>query len=207
MKRNDCSIVQDLLPLYIEEMLQPDTAEYVAAHLSGCEICTAALSDLKSETAAPTLDAKEVRKADQQTMKGLRESLTLQNCILVLTVIIAMMHFFPWAPLRAIYQGYEVYGGLIYLVILTIPSLLPPLYFFFHRPRNLMLRVLASLLCIPLLMTAAFPMFGGLRRLFSFHPFQTFNSLLPTYWIYLSFVLLFILLVIFSVLRGTTKKK
>ena len=29
MKRNDCSIVQDLLPLYIEEMLQPDTAEYV----------------------------------------------------------------------------------------------------------------------------------------------------------------------------------
>ncbi len=88
MKRNDCSIVQDLLPLYIEDMLQPDTTAYVTDHLSGCEVCTAALGDLKAETAAPTPDAEEVRKGDQQAMKSLKKTLTTQNVAVCLAAFL-----------------------------------------------------------------------------------------------------------------------
>ena len=96
MKRNDCSIVQDLLPLYIEEMLQPDTVEYVEDHLSGCEICTATLSDLKSETAAPTPAAEETRKLDKRVLHGLKKHLRLQHIVIVLAFAYFFLFFLPW---------------------------------------------------------------------------------------------------------------
>ena len=35
----ECSIVRDLLPLYVEDMVSPDTGEFVKEHLNGCEEC------------------------------------------------------------------------------------------------------------------------------------------------------------------------
>ena len=35
----ECSIVRDLLPLYIEDMVSTDTWEFVKTHLDGCEAC------------------------------------------------------------------------------------------------------------------------------------------------------------------------
>lgn len=37
--RNECSIIQDLLPLYAENMVRSDTAAFVEAHLKGCATC------------------------------------------------------------------------------------------------------------------------------------------------------------------------
>lgn len=37
--RNECSIIRDLLPLYAENMVSPDTAAFVEEHLEGCETC------------------------------------------------------------------------------------------------------------------------------------------------------------------------
>lgn len=37
--RNECSIIQDLLPLYAENMVRSDTAAFVEAHLKGCAAC------------------------------------------------------------------------------------------------------------------------------------------------------------------------
>lgn len=37
--RNECNIIRDILPLYAENMVSPDTAEFVEAHLDGCETC------------------------------------------------------------------------------------------------------------------------------------------------------------------------
>ena len=44
----DCSIVQDLLPLYAENMLREETKEYVDGHLAQCEACRAELAALKA---------------------------------------------------------------------------------------------------------------------------------------------------------------
>jgi len=37
--RNECGIIRDLLPLYAENMVSPDTAAFVGEHLEGCEAC------------------------------------------------------------------------------------------------------------------------------------------------------------------------
>ena len=37
--RKECSIVRDLLPLYVEDMVSADTGEFVKEHLEGCEEC------------------------------------------------------------------------------------------------------------------------------------------------------------------------
>ena len=39
-----CSIVQDLLPLYEEDMLREETKEFVDGHLAQCAACRAPVS-------------------------------------------------------------------------------------------------------------------------------------------------------------------
>lgn len=45
--KNECSIVRDLLPLYIEDMVSADTGEFVKEHLDGCEACRAEWEGMK----------------------------------------------------------------------------------------------------------------------------------------------------------------
>ena len=46
-EKYECSIVKDLLPLYVEDMVSAETARYVSEHLKGCPVCKAELA--KSE--------------------------------------------------------------------------------------------------------------------------------------------------------------
>ena len=54
--KTDCSIVKDLLPLYIEDMVSPETAEYIARHLEECSECRGELAILNG---SPELVEKE----------------------------------------------------------------------------------------------------------------------------------------------------
>lgn len=45
--KNECSIIRDLLPLYAESMVSPDTASFVKEHLEGCEACRGEYEQMK----------------------------------------------------------------------------------------------------------------------------------------------------------------
>ena len=45
--KQECSIVRDLLPLYVENMVSPETAEFVRGHLAACETCQAEVQRLR----------------------------------------------------------------------------------------------------------------------------------------------------------------
>lgn len=45
--KQECSIVRDLLPLYVEDMVSPETAEFVRGHLAACETCQAEVQRLR----------------------------------------------------------------------------------------------------------------------------------------------------------------
>ncbi len=45
---NECKIVSDLLPLYMEDMVCEETAEFVKNHLSVCEKCKSDFEDIKN---------------------------------------------------------------------------------------------------------------------------------------------------------------
>lgn len=44
----ECSIVTDLLPLYSEDMLKPETKEFVEEHLRSCAACQKELEEMTS---------------------------------------------------------------------------------------------------------------------------------------------------------------
>ena len=47
--RNECNIIRDILPLYIEDMVSADTAELVEEHLKNCVSCRIELQNMKRE--------------------------------------------------------------------------------------------------------------------------------------------------------------
>ena len=62
----DCSIVQDLLPLYAEDMLHEGTKEYVDGHLARCEACRAELAALKADVTPAPVNAQPLRSLKKQ---------------------------------------------------------------------------------------------------------------------------------------------
>lgn len=56
--KNECSIVRDLLPLYVEQMVSAETGEFVEEHLEGCEACRKECAGLKQSQ-----EQEEGRKA------------------------------------------------------------------------------------------------------------------------------------------------
>lgn len=66
-----CNIIQDLLPLYADDVVSPQSREMVENHLRGCESCRAFLAGIREEIPVPVrgedavlkkLHAKQLRK-------------------------------------------------------------------------------------------------------------------------------------------------
>lgn len=55
---NHCKIVEDLLPLYLDGLTSPETAEYMQEHLESCTACSAIYQRMKSD-ALPETEANE----------------------------------------------------------------------------------------------------------------------------------------------------
>lgn len=62
----DCSIVQDLLPLYAEDMLREGTKKFVEGHLAQCEACRAELAALKADVTPAPVNAQPLRSLKKQ---------------------------------------------------------------------------------------------------------------------------------------------
>ena len=54
-----CAIVRDLLPLYTEDMLSPESRQMVEAHLRDCPACFAAAEAMRSEALSPRQSENE----------------------------------------------------------------------------------------------------------------------------------------------------
>ena len=87
----DCSIVQDLLPLYAEDMLREETKEYVEGHLAQCAPCRAELSALKAEDVTPArVSAQPLRDLKRQLQ---RKKLTAVLLAVALALMLATAGF------------------------------------------------------------------------------------------------------------------
>lgn len=48
--RNECNIVRDILPLYVEDMVSEDTVSFIEEHLESCAECREELAELKKSS-------------------------------------------------------------------------------------------------------------------------------------------------------------
>ena len=87
----DCSIVQDLLPLYAEDMLREETKEYVDGHLAQCASCRTELAALKTEDVTPaSVSAQPLRDLKRQLQ---RKKLTAVLLAVALALTLATAGF------------------------------------------------------------------------------------------------------------------
>ena len=70
----ECSIVRDLLPLYIEDMVSAETAQYVSDHLQSCSECQAEFISLKD---GETITKNTIMQSD--TVKPFKKMMTRMN--------------------------------------------------------------------------------------------------------------------------------
>lgn len=85
-----CSIVQDLLPLYAEDMLREGTKEYVDGHLAQCEACRAELAALKADVPSAPVNAQPLRALKKQLQ---RKKLTAVLLAVTLALTLAAAGF------------------------------------------------------------------------------------------------------------------
>lgn len=76
-EHNNCNIVKDLLPLYLEELCSEDSKNYVEEHLAQCEVCRNSCALLKPDNL--TADAAETMEIN--AFKKLKTFFTVQMSI------------------------------------------------------------------------------------------------------------------------------
>lgn len=72
--KQECSVVQDLLPLYVEDMVSADTAAFIRAHIETCPDCAAALAAMQGNKEAEAAETRR-RENDAQVIAAMRKKI------------------------------------------------------------------------------------------------------------------------------------
>lgn len=96
--KTECSIIKDLLPLYIEDMVSRETAQYVSDHLKKCRECQAELAELKGSTGLAAIEGKESLDTDSaKPFKKIMRRMNRQFYMLAYSLIIFFIFLgFAW---------------------------------------------------------------------------------------------------------------
>ncbi len=99
--KTECSVVRDLLPLYIEDMVCPETARYVESHLGGCPECKAELDALRAGEMLTVAEKKQSSGTDDvKPFKRMMRRMNRQFYMLSYSLVI----FF-------VFLGFSLTGG------------------------------------------------------------------------------------------------
>ena len=105
--KNECSIVRDILPLFLENMVSDETAEAIKEHLDGCPECASELEALKTGKKIEKVNPEasdfeaEVLKSIKNIRKKLRKKVLRVGSVIaavfafVLITASLLLHFFP----------------------------------------------------------------------------------------------------------------
>lgn len=102
MKR-ECNIVRDILPLYLEDMVSEDTADFVNEHLIKCAECSAEFEAMKADEKMDRvgIETSEQRKHDANALITIKKKLRKRKWIAVaitagcLLAAVVLLHLFP----------------------------------------------------------------------------------------------------------------
>ena len=114
--KHDCCVVCDLLPLYLEEMVSSETADYIKAHLKSCPDCAAKLERLAKPGKAENIIAQKNKDnscavADfKMVKKKFRKNSIITACTAVLLALVVFIVCIVNRPVEIDYGTSEVYS-------------------------------------------------------------------------------------------------
>lgn len=99
MKKINCSIVKDLLPLYVDGVVSEESVQLIRAHLDACESCHKDYEALKRELVLPTNPT--IQEESSRVLKDFRHKWKMKKIAIVcISVILTSLVFL---------SGYMVY--------------------------------------------------------------------------------------------------
>lgn len=111
--KNECSIVRDILPLYLEDMVNDDTADFIKEHLRECSECNKIFETMKVSTNIEQVCNEDMKQTNEAAIalitikKKIRKKTFIIATItaLCLLAVLLLLHFFPvyriaqvWSP-------------------------------------------------------------------------------------------------------------
>ncbi len=132
--KNECSIVKDLLPLYIENMTCEETTQFINEHLNACTACKSEYQALNSDFPVSKTEVEcNIETAQAKSFKTIMRKMNRQfNSLAYALVILFIFLGFSWTggenlmynslimPVVGIF-GYYVFG---WKAVFKIPLLL-----------------------------------------------------------------------------------
>lgn len=92
MIKNECEIVKDLMPSYIEDLASQGTKEFVEEHIKTCESCEETLENLKKEREQEKQKEEQKGKFEINHLKKYNKVLeTLKTIIFIIAVILGII--------------------------------------------------------------------------------------------------------------------
>ncbi len=92
MIKNECKIVKDLLPNYVEDLISKETKEFVENHIENCKNCKDTLALLKGDKKE---EEQKEEKSEEEEIKHLkkynRKMTILKSIASVLAIFIVIM--------------------------------------------------------------------------------------------------------------------
>ena len=79
-----CNVIEDLLPLYVDEAASEDSRQLVEEHLKGCPSCRKMLEEIKKDNQLGTdhrISPEENKKAELQSLKNIRKRIQEKNFV------------------------------------------------------------------------------------------------------------------------------
>lgn len=88
MKEINCNIIQDILPLYVDDVVSEDTREMVEEHLKSCDTCRKEADILKQNVNLPT--SRNIKLSDARILRKLKQRFFKRKVIIsVVSVAVA----------------------------------------------------------------------------------------------------------------------
>lgn len=104
MKRVSCDVIQDLIPLYVEDMLSEDSRRLVQIHLDECEECREYMDELQKKEPLPVeTDTKPLKKIQSALRKKKWQTVVVSALITLLigTLTVVFMTAPEYLPYSA----------------------------------------------------------------------------------------------------------
>lgn len=84
-----CDVINDLLPLYVDDVLSDASRELVDEHIKECGSCRKTLENMSGKVSIPV--SPELRKDDTKPIKGLKKIVTKWKGLTVLIAVLAVL--------------------------------------------------------------------------------------------------------------------
>ena len=80
MKKMNCNIIRDILPLYMDDVVRDERKQMVEEHLQSCASCRMEASSMKKDVILPA--SKTQRLAEAKVIKGIRNKIFRKKVII-----------------------------------------------------------------------------------------------------------------------------